>query len=233
MQIKERAFSGKIFRPKPHPYLSSNKELLTVITPWGQEAITPENVFESLESLYSRLSEDKESTHPFPKLTSLNPTQNNMRTAILQTQEDIFNNINQEEYAMGFELFFATTVDNILTWTQIGQPFLFIDRPSLGLQSIGQTMDMSLNLWTNLDRVLPPLPYQLMGIQSDLSFSSFCFRFHPEDKLILLSRSAIPTSWFGLKKEERTLDNLSQKAAEDNPHIPFWLAIVDFNTKSV
>ena len=226
MQIKERAFSGQAFRPKPHSYLSSNKKLLTVITPWGQEATTPQTVFESLESLYSRLSEDKESTHPFPKMMNLTPTQNDMRTAVLQTHQDIFNNINQEEYAMGFELFFVTIVENILSFIQIGQPFVLIDRPHYPLQSIGQVMDTSLNNFTQ-NKILPPLPYQLMGIHSDISFSSFFFRFHPQDRLILLSRNTLPASWFSLKREERTLDNLSQKVAKDNPHTPFWLSIVD------
>ena len=228
MRIQERAFLGKMLRPKPHSYLSSNKKLLTVITPWGQEATTPESVFESLESLYSRLSEDKESTHPFPKLTSLTPIQNDMRTAVLQTHQDIFNNINQKEYAMGFELFFATIEDNILSFIQIGQPFVLIDRPNCPLQSIGQVMDTSLNYFAKPS--LPPLPYQLMGIQSDISFSSFFFRFHPQDRLILLSRPTIPAPWFSLKQAERTLDTLNQKAAEDSPHAPFWLSIVNLTS---
>ena len=247
MQIQERAFSGPAFRPKPHIYLSSNKKLLTVLTPWGQEATDPKNVFETLESLYGRLSEDKESTHPFPKMMHLTSTQNDMRTAVLQTHQDIFNNINQEEYAMGFELFFATITENIFNFIQIGQPFVFIDRLGTPLQSIGQIMDISINNFGQnqtilpsaetpspsvgetpsfTKKALPPLPYQLMGIHPDISFSSFCFRFYAEDRIILLSRNAPPPIWFSLKREERTLDNLSQKAAEDNPHTPFWLSVI-------
>ena len=226
MRIQERAFLGKTFRPKTHFYFSSNKKLLAVITPWGQESTSPKHVFENLESLYSRLSEDKESTHPFPKLMSLNSMQNDIRTAVLQINQDLFSQVNQEEYAMGFELFFLSIVEHTISFIQIGQPFVLIDRPSSGLRNIGQMMDISLNNFIPHE-ALPPLPHQLLGIYGDISFSSFCFRFHPKDRLILLSRNAIPPSWFSLKREERTQDNFSQKAVADQPQTPFWLAIVD------
>ena len=230
MQIQERSFSGKIFRPKPQCYFSSNKKLLTALTPWGQEATDPKDVFENLESLYSRLSEDKESTHPFPKLLSLSTIQNNMRTSVIQVNQDIFNSVNQEEYAMGFELCFIAIVENIVAFIQIGQPVILLDRPGYSLNSLGQVMDISLNNFVQ-DHPLPPLPHQLMGIHSDISFSSFFFRFHPEDRLVLLSRSHIPAVWFSLKRKERTLDQLSQTAVQENPHSPFWLSIVDLIDK--
>lgn len=227
MKIQERSFSGKIFRPIPKCYLSSNKKLITIITPWGQEAVSTKEVFENIETQYSSLSEDIESTHPFPKMMSLTPTENNMRTAVIQTNQNIFNTINQEEYAMGFELFFATIVDNIFTFIQIGQPFILIDRPHQYLHSIGQVIDPTLAVSKN--KTTAPLPYQLLGIHEDISFHPFFFRFKPEDKLILLNRSAIPANWFKLKREERTLDKLSQQAAEDNPSVPFWLSIIQLH----
>ena len=229
MNIQERSFSGKTFQPIPKCYLSSNKKLITVITPWGQEAGSTQEVFESIETQYNFLSEDIESTHPFSKMMSLTPTENNMRTAVIQTNQNIFNNINQDEYAMGFELFFASIVDNIFTFIQIGQPFILIDRPHQHLRSIGQIIDPSLNVSKNKNTINAPLPYQLLGIHEDISFHPLFFRFQPEDRLILLNRNTIPTNWFRLKREERILDNLSQQAAKDNPSSPFWLATVDLN----
>ncbi len=230
MNIQERSFSGKTFRPIPKSYLSANKKLITVITPWGQEATSTQEVFESIETQYNLLSEDIESTHPFPKMMSLTPTENNMRTAVIQTNQNIFNSINQEEYSMGFELFFATIVDNILTFIQIGQPFILVDRPHQDLRGIGQSIDPSLNVPKNKTTINTPLPYQLLGIHEDISFHPLFFRFQPEDRLILLNRNTIPTNWFTLKREERTLDNLSQQAAKDNPASPFWLAILELNS---
>ena len=230
MKIQERSFSGKIFRPKPQCYLSSNKKLITAITPWGQEAASTQDVFENIETQYSFFSEDKESTHPFPKMMSLTPIENNMRTSVIQANQNIFNNINCTEYSMGFELFFATIMENIFTFIQIGQPLILIDRPHQHLRSIGQVIDPSLNTNINKQKLTPPLPYQLLGIHEDISFHTFFFRFQPEDCLILLSRNTIPTNWFSLKREERTLDNLSKTAADDNPQIPFWLAVIQFNS---
>ncbi|MDE0118470.1 MAG: hypothetical protein OXM55_00485 [Bdellovibrionales bacterium] len=231
MKIQERSFSGKIFRPKPKCYLSSNKKLMTAITPWGQEAADTQDLFENIETQYNFLSEDKESTQPFPKLMSLTPIENDMRTTIIQINQNIFDKINQEEYAMGFELFFATVVGNILTFIQIGQPVVLIDQPHQYLRSIGQTVTPPLNHKTlspqKRGTAHPPLPYQLLGIHEDISFHPFFFRFQSEDRLILLNRNVIPAKWFYLKREERTVDKLSQLAAEDNPHIPFWLGIID------
>jgi hypothetical protein len=231
MNIQERSFSGKTFRPIPKSYLSGNKKLITVITPWGQEAMSTQEVFESIETQYSLLSEDIESTHPFPKKISLTPTENNMGTSVTLTNEKIFNKINTAEYSMGFELFFATIVNNILTFIQIGQPLILIDRPHQHLCSIGQIIDPSLNILKNKNTINTPLPHQLLGIHEDISFHPLFFHFQPEDRLILLNRNTIPTPWFTLKREERTLDNLSQQAAKDNPTAPFWLAILELNPK--
>ncbi|MYE07702.1 MAG: hypothetical protein F4X95_03000 [Oligoflexia bacterium] len=227
MKIQERSFSGKIFRPKPKCYLSSNKKLMTAITPWGQEAANTQDLFESMETQYNFLSEDKESTHPFPKLMSLTPIENDMRTTVIQINQNIFDKINQDEYAMGFELFFATVVGNVFTFIQIGQPVVLIDRPHQGLRIIGQTATPPLSHKTNKKMPHPPLPYQLLGVNEDISFHPFFFRFQPEDRLILLNRDTIPAKWFYLKREERTVDKLSQLAAEDQPYMPFWLGIID------
>ena len=229
MRIQERSFSGKIFRPTPKSYLSSNKKLITVITPWGQEAASPKEVFETIETQYNFFSEDKESTHPFPKLTSLTSVENDMRTAVIQTNQVVFNNVNQEEYSMGFELFFATVIENILTVIQVGQPFILIDRPNQFLQNIGHTVSNHLGHLKKSQTLLPPLPYQLLGIHEDISFHPFFFRFQLNDRLILINRDTIPPKWFTLKREERTLENLSKQAAEENPNLPFWLAIVNLS----
>jgi len=164
-------------------------------------------------------------------MMSLTPTENNMRTTVMQVNNNIFHHINQNEYAMGLELFFATIVEHIFTFIQIGQPFILIDRPHQYLRNIGHVLAPSLDTPTNKNAASPPLPHHLLGVHEDISLHSFFFRFQPTDHLILLNRNTIPTGWFHLKREERTLDNLSQKAAEDNPLTPFWLAIVQLHTE--
>ena len=150
-----------------------------------------------------------------------------MRTTVIQINQNIFDKINQDEYAMGFEIFFATIVENVFTFIQIGQPVVLIDQPHQGLSIIGQTLPPPLSHKIDKKTPHPPLPYQLLGINEDISFHPFFFRFQPGDRLILLNRDAIPPKWFYLKREERTVDKLSQLAAEDKPHTPFWLGIID------
>ena len=180
-----------------------------------------------METQYNFLSEDKESTHPFPKLMSLTFIENDMRTTVIQINQNIFDKINQHEYAMGFELFFATVMGNVLTFIQIGQPMVLIDQPHQYLRSIGHTVTPPVHYKTDKKNSPPPLPCQLLGIYEDISFHPSFFRFQSEDRLILLNRDRVPAKWFYLKREERTVDKLSQLAAEDNPYMPFWLGIID------
>ena len=227
MQIQERFFAGKVFLPKAECRISNNKKLITVLTPWGQEAVSAKEVFENISSQYRMLSEDKESTHPFPTLMSLNPTQNDMRTTVMQVNQHIYSSVNQDEYSMGFELFFAVIVENVFTFIQVGLPALLIDRPHQNLCVIGQLGAPSLNI--PRQGGLSPLPQDLLGVEEDISCHPFFFRFQPDDRLILLNRNSIPAGWFSLKRKDRTLESLSRLAAEENPNIPFYLALLELN----
>jgi len=232
MTLQERSFMGKIFHPKPKCYLSSNKKLIAVITPWGQEAIDTKEVFEEIENQYSLLSKDKEKTRPFDILTHLTEIENDMRTTIIQVNQNIFNSSNKDEYSIGFELLFGVVSENTFTFIQVGNPLLLIDKPHQDLQSLGVVMDSSLRRHTNTLQQLgavPPLPYQLLGVYEDISVHSYFIRFHPQDRVIFLSRNNIPSNWFRVKRENRTLDYLSAKAGEINPNLPFWLGILQLS----
>lgn len=226
MNITERAFLAKTIRPRPGCHISGNQELAAVITSWGQSSLSTQTVFEDLESRYSFFSEDEESTRPFPILQNLSVPENDMRTSIIQVNQDIYSKINEEEYSIGFELFFVAIKGNICAFSQVGCPIVLIDRPSQSLCLAGSvTIDSSLLLAGQSCQ--SPLPVQLMGVHEDVSISSCCFRFNKGDRLILLSRSCVPPSWLSVKREERTIEHLSRLASQDNPKIPFWLGILD------
>ena len=244
MRITERSFAGAFFRPTPKYYFSSNKKMMAVVTPWGQEAVSTKDIFNDIESQYNFFLEDKESTHPFAKLLSLSPIANNMRTVVLLSNENIFKSLNESEYCMGFELFFAAFDDRICTFIQIGQPLVLLDRPQEPLCNIGYTMHSSLcwNAEDSTSKIGNPstqdhlaqvssLPHQLLGVHPDISFHPAFVHLKPKDRLILLNRTCIPPKWFQLSREERTLDRLSQIAAEHNPHIPFWISILELDSE--
>lgn len=227
MKIQERSFSGKLFQPIPKCYTSVNKKTIMTITAWGNKGDSTEEVFNKLNTQYNTFLEDKERTHPFPKILSLTPTQNNIRTSIIQVNEEIFNNSNSTEYSTGFELFFGTLTEDIFTFVQIGQPLILLKRRDQPLRSIGQIVQPSTYTAYTKKAIIPPLPNQLLGIHEDILFSTFLFRFQPQDSLILLNRNTIPNNWFTLENKECTLKNLTNLAVKDNPQMPFWLAIVD------
>ena len=226
MHITERAFSTKNFRPRPGCHISSDHKLAAVITPWGQSSLSTEVVFEDLESRYSFFSEDTESTRPFPIMQNLSVPENDIRTALIQTNQSIYSKVNEEEYSTGFELLFITIKGNVCAFSQVGCPIVFIDRPHQSLTVVGSLATDSASLF-NSQEYQSPLPVQLMGVHEDVSISSGYFRFNQGDRLILLSRSYIPPSWLSVKRVERTIEHLSRLASQDNPRIPFWLGILD------
>ena len=226
MQITERTFSTKNFRPKPGCHISSNHKLAAVITPWGQSSVSTEMVFEDLESRYSFFSEDTESTRPFPIMQNLSMPENDVRTALIQVNQSIYHKINEEEYSTGFELFCAVVVGNVCAFSQVGCPIVLIDRSQQPLCLTGSLMTDSSSLF-NSKEYQPPLPVQLVGVHEDISITSGYFGFNKGDRLILLSRSYVPPSWLSVKKEERTIEHLSRLASQDNPNMPFWIGILD------
>ena len=249
MKLTERSFSTKLIRPRPSSHLSSNKELIAILTEWGGHSINSKNIFDELESQYNFLSTDKESTQPFPKLISISLIENNMRSSLVQANQTLFQKINYEEYRTGFELFYATTQGHMCTVIQIGQPMMIIDRPNHILHYVGGSADrwsFSYSQKTAPDSPLntpadpasthtnipPPLPGQLLGVYNDIAFHPFCFRFSSEDRLILLSRHNIPSSWFTIKRKDRDLNTLSELAVKENPDIPFWIGIIEFTSES-
>ena len=225
MQITERAFSAKTFRPKPGCHISENQELAAVITPWGQSSLSTAAVFEDLESRYSFFSEDLESTRPFPLLQNLSVPENDVRTAIIQVNQGIYHKINEEEYSTGFELFCAAITGNVCVFSQVGCPVVLIDKPQHSLCLVGSLMTDRASLCNSKEHQ-PSLPVQLLGVHEDVSITSGYFEFSKGDRLILLSRSYVPPAWLSVKREERTIEYLSRLASRDNPQIPFWLGIL-------
>ena len=226
MNWEKRSFSGKTLSPAPSCHISSDRKLLALITPWGLDNISPGNVFEELESEYNFFAEDSAKTYPFPRLVSLTETANNIRTSVIQVNNSIFHQANQEEYATGFELFYAVLHDKSCSFIQIGNPALLLDRKGRALQLIGQNAhwfwpshvsDLQggevfdlLSPSNNQKQGVaprqkkaafrpvppPPLPRSVLGLYPDISFHPVSFRFEAGDRLIFLNRQGVPPHWF-------------------------------------
>ena len=138
MALKFLFFSGEVARPGPDSYLSSNKKLLTVITPWGESALSTQTLFEDLESQYGNLTDYEEKTFFVPKMMSLTSIENNMRAGVSQVNQNLFNKLNKEEYTGGFELLYGVIHEEMCSLIQIGYPLVLLDRDDeVGLYWMG------------------------------------------------------------------------------------------------
>ncbi len=215
MLQKELCLSGKMFRPRPECFLSSDKKLLAVITSWGEEQVSLKDVFEHLDSHYNALDKDSEQTRFTPFIEGLTLVENNMRSAVLKLNETIYNEVNKEEYMQGFELLFVVIQNQVCTLIQIGCPLILIDGASGGdLRPVGSSVN---HLWSFFpdEFKMAPLPSQLLGMYDNISFHPVSFRFLQNDRFILLNRHSIPHAWFRTQPDERTIEQLHKLCAED------------------
>lgn len=226
MKLLERSFSGKLFRPRPEIYFSDGGNLLLIATPWGPRG-HGQNVIETISSYYLATCEDLEITSPYERLSCLSTIANNLRIAVLLANGWLSREQNKSEYSAGVEIFAAALKDHEFVWLQVGSPQVLLFRPTRGVVPLGCPIDLSFDL-SERDRMeLPPLPSQLLGLDSTVNLTMNSFRPLPGDKLILISRSFIPADVYNLTKDQITLDQISRILSHDDPDVPFWLGVYD------
>ena len=223
MAIEERSFNGNSTRPRPEIHIEKNNELLVVATPWGPRNSARKAIKVILDYFLSSRN-DNEATSPFSKLTCLSPAANDLRVAVKLANDVLYSEENKNEYTSGVELFALAKTDFEICWVQIGFPFIFLDRENSNLKPLGASLDLSTELSTVENR-FPPLPQQLLGLETSSSFAVQSFRPQPKDKLILLSRSDIPHDFYTLNSQDRNIDGLSEIFSNNDQDLPFWLGI--------
>src|SRR6185436_19410368 len=112
---------------------------------WGPRAPAKKVVEFISEFLLSKKS-DTESTSPFPMQSCLSVAENNIRTAVILANEQIYRQENREEYHAGFEIFVASWVGGEFSWVQIGQPHLCLWRKDFPIFPCGLSPDHSFDL---------------------------------------------------------------------------------------
>jgi hypothetical protein len=226
MIIQERSYSGPIFRPRPEIHWDKSGQLLIIATPWGPRS-SAKKAIQVIQDYFVSAQEDEEATSPFARMTCLSPLANHLRIAVKLANDTIYNEDNKREFVSGIELFVMVRHNQEAVWTQIGYPYAFLDRSERPLIAFGTQIDLSTEFSVG-DHTLAPLPHKILGIEKSSDFAVETFRPSREDRLILISRSGIPSSFFQIEKENRTLDHLSTVFSKDNPDLPFWLGVVNF-----
>ena len=130
MQLDHRCFKGKTFRPTPEVLLNEELQLFAIATPWGP-AFQTKNLFDFLVQNYGSFSSDEEKTSVYPQLQSLSKEENTLRALLLSCNDWVFKEQNQNKaYSYGYEIVCGHFSDGKLIFLQIGQPYIYLDRPT-------------------------------------------------------------------------------------------------------
>lgn len=226
LTFEERSYGGKNFRPTPEVHLDSQAGLLIVATPWGPRA-GARTVIERMTDYLRLARDDGEATSPFSRLSCVSTQANHLRTAALLANEALFRGENREEYKTGVELFAGLVHDDEFVWLQAGNPQVLLCRDGWTPLPLGSQMDLAYDLSPDEDRLLPPLPAQLLGLHSTVNIHLNGFKPRSNDRLVLISHSHLPGPLFTRAATDLPLDDLAKALAGIHPGPPFWLGILE------
>jgi hypothetical protein len=224
LTFEERPYSGTSFRPRPEIHLDTQSNLLIVATPWGNRS-SAKKVIDRMVDYLVLAREDREATSPFERLSCLSTDANNLRIATLLANEALYREDNKQEYHSGVEIFAAMLEDDEFVYLQAGCPQILLGRKGRTLLPLGSQVDLAFDLSIG-NEILPPLPAQMLGLDSSVYMTINSFRARPDDKVILLSHSHLPETIFTMTGEEANLDHVSRTLAQKYPDLAFWLGIV-------
>lgn len=228
IQLVERSYRGKQFRPTPEVLLDEATGLFILATPWGPRS-SAKKAIQSIRDLFSAAQQDAEVTSPFQNLTCLNPVGNVLRSAVLMANDLIYREDNKNEYVSGVELLVLAFNQHEWVWIKIGQPNLLLDRFEHFILPISAAIDYSTSYSTKHALYQAPLPSDMLGLHTTSNISVQSFKPSAGDRLILLSRTHVNPALLSVRPPQRQLEALTQRLAEENPEMPFWLGILEFS----
>ena len=221
MKIQQRSFTGNSRRPLPELFIQDS--FFCVLTPWGPSSHNSD-LFEFLKESYQSFSSDAEQTQLYPPIESLSQTENLLRSLLLACNDWVFKEQNlSKDYRFAYEIFLARLDEKILSFCQIGQPFVYLDREGWSLQSLFSVLDFPA-LFSKGRQRLDPLPSQLLGLKPGSHCSVFSLPLQEKDQLLFLSRDFAPVDFLEIPREQRNLEYLSSFLSSKEEKSPFWLA---------
>ncbi|MCY4320916.1 MAG: hypothetical protein OXC37_00705 [Bdellovibrionaceae bacterium] len=227
MKFDQRSFVGKSFRPLPDFQINEGLKILSLLTAWGP---TDQNnrVLDFLSQNYEEKFSDSEKTANYPKLESLSLGENRIRKLLLECNEWIFRELNEKKRGQfAYELFCGNFEKNEFIFSQIGQPFVYLDREGLPLQSLGAPLDFSALLAHKAKR-LAPLPSSLIGLYPDTHFSVFSLPLQAKDRVFFFCRDIIPLEILQIPNQKRNLDSFLEFFVSEDEKAPCWLGELSF-----
>jgi hypothetical protein len=223
LDLKERSYGGKKFRPQTQIYHEKESNLVICVTCWGRDEIA-EQVTESIKNFIMLASEDTDLTVPYTRKDNLHQQGNILRMAVIMASEKIFNQHNRDEYTCGFEIFAAVQEGPQWIFVSCGQPSLVLYRKGQG--PIPVTHSLDINVLTAEKSTYDPLPNHLLGLGQHPPIIYGNIRINKGDKLALVSRAHLPSHFFSLDFAEFEPQTISRILATDSEHTPFWLGFI-------
>lgn len=226
LNINERSYGGKKFRPVTEVLHDKSNNLFLCITPWGRPDII-EKVSQSITNFLTMANEDTDLTVAYERKQNLHQKGNILRTSVIMASEKINNEYNEEEYTAGFEIFAAIQDGPQWIYVSCGQPSAILCREGLGTLPLSQSLD--LNILTPKKTLKDPLPNQLLGLGQNPPIQFGNLRLKPKDRISLISRPYIPSHFFQLTTDQFNEKNIADILAKDSQDIPFWLCCIGVN----
>lgn len=222
-RFNERSYGGRLLRPTPEFHIEDDLSFGIIATPWGPRS-SANKVIEILRDFVQSAREDNEVTSPFQKLTNLSPLANSLRAGIMLANDSIYRDENKAEYVSGVEVFAFAHAHGEFAFAQVGFPNLFLLRAGLPWVPLSVQVDLATEL-SAADKILPPLPQNLIGLHTTTNLNVSSLRTTPGDQFILLSHPFFSLTSH-LTYDQSDLDTISRSLANSYPDQPFWLGII-------
>ncbi|MCE3011148.1 MAG: hypothetical protein LW875_11115 [Proteobacteria bacterium] len=214
MKIESRSYSADSFYPAPEVFLSVSEQLIVVATSWADRS-DARAVIDAIRDLFL-VTGDKDATQHFSSSTSLDPLSQRLRSSLLSAHEQLFISRNKEEYQAAVEVLALSWDQQMnLSFARVGAPHLFYYGQNV-LHPLSYTVDTSF-AWQQSS----PLPAEVIGVEASVRIQTGQFKAQRQDKIFLLSRSGITSSFFSA---EKTIHDLTRSLVNDQPEKPFWIA---------
>lgn len=215
MKLVERSYSTKLFRPKPVTFLSEDECTAIVAFSWTNQSHA-NKVIEEVSKYLEAAIADVEVTSPFEIHPGLSKTANNLRVATFIANEVLLRTENKAEYSAAVEVVVVHKNNGSLSYAQVGQPQLYLKKEQQSLQPMSAGVDFR----------SPPLPQNLIGIDSTLLVRSGTIRYSEGDHLIFLASSLVSPTFLDYSGSPDIV-KLTEKMSQVYPENPFWLGILE------
>lgn len=226
MQLTTRPYGGKLFRPLPEIYISDDQSLIIIATPWGNSNIAKDFINGVTAYWRDSLSDPEKTTiSSYVPDDGLSQEEHLFKMAVLAIHEDLKEKYNEDDLSAGLEVLCILKHQQKLSWFQVGAPSLVLVRDNAMLP-LYHAIDFSYD-FSNTERLLAPLPKDLLGLQHHVSLMVGGLKWHKGDRLLLVSRSYIPSHFFQMiTPETLSLDSASELFAKESENQPFWIGLL-------